>query len=47
MTHTIFVTKSMTFYFVISASENVTIRIAMHCHMANRNDVACDVAKPL
>jgi predicted HAD superfamily hydrolase len=47
MTHIKFVTKSMTLYFVISASENITIRTAMHCHMASGDDVACDVAKPL
>jgi hypothetical protein len=47
MMHSGFVTKSMTFYFVISASKNVTIRSVMHCHMANGDDVVCDVAKPL
>jgi hypothetical protein len=30
MTHTSFVTKSMTLYFVIIAPENVTIRTDMH-----------------
>jgi uncharacterized membrane protein len=44
MTHTRFVMKSMTLYFVISASKNVTIRTTMHCHMANGDDVVCDVA---
>jgi predicted HAD superfamily hydrolase len=47
MTYTSFVTKSMTLYFVISALENVTIRTDMHCHVANGDDVVCDVAKPL
>jgi hypothetical protein len=47
MTHPRFVTKSMTLYFVTSASENVTIRTTMHCHMANGDDMVCDVAKPL
>jgi hypothetical protein len=34
MTHTRFVTKSMTLYFVISDCKNVTISTTMHCHMA-------------
>jgi hypothetical protein len=37
----------MTLYFVISAFENVTIRTAVHCHMANGDDVASDVANYL
>jgi hypothetical protein len=45
MTHTKFVIKSMTLNFVISASKNVTTRTAMYCHMANCDDVVCDVAK--
>jgi hypothetical protein len=44
MTHIKFVTKSITLYFVISHSENVTICTDMHCHMANGDDVACVVA---
>jgi hypothetical protein len=47
MTHTSFVTKSMTLYFVIIAPKNVTIRTDMHCHVANGDDVVCDVAKHL
>jgi hypothetical protein len=37
----------MTLYFIINASENVTIRMTMHCHMANGDDVVCDVEKRL
>jgi hypothetical protein len=47
MTYIKFVTKSMMLYFIISTSENVTIHTTMHCHMANSDDVVCDVAKPL
>jgi hypothetical protein len=47
MTHTSFVTKSMTLYFVISARKNVTIHTDMHCHMANGDGVVGDMAKPL
>jgi hypothetical protein len=47
MTHIRFFTKSMTLYFVISHSKNVTIHTDMNCHMANDDDVGCDMAKPL
>jgi hypothetical protein len=47
MTHTSFVTKSMTLYFVISTPKNITIHTDMHCHMASGDDVVYDVAKPL
>jgi hypothetical protein len=47
MTHIKFVTTSMTLYCVINVSKNVTIRSAMHCHVANGDDVVCDVAKHL
>jgi hypothetical protein len=40
MTHTIFVTKSVTLHFIISAPKNVTNRANMHCHVANGDDVA-------
>jgi hypothetical protein len=40
MTYTRFVTKFMTLYFFISASNNVTICTAICCHMANGDDVA-------
>jgi hypothetical protein len=40
MTYTSFVTKSMTLYFVISASKNITICTATRCLMANGDDVA-------
>jgi predicted HAD superfamily hydrolase len=47
VTHTRFITKSMTLYFIISAFENVTIRTVVHCHIANGDDVVSDVAKYL
>jgi hypothetical protein len=47
MTHIRFVTTSMTLYFVISASKNVTISTITYCHMANDDDVIFDMAKPL